>query len=323
MGQIELGWGLEVILWFQSWRTPLVTAIATAFDYAGTAEFYLFVLPLIYWCFDAVLGQELGLFFMISYWSNSLFKNLWKRPRPYMVSTEVNAVVQTPGYGIPSGHTQGSTLLWGFVALKEKRRWVTLAASIWIILMAASRMALGEHYPQDVAAGLAIGLIWLGGYAWLEPKVAPWIKNRNLAAQLALVVGASTLMLVLHPLLSQATVPPMTPPDLTYDDLLSPSITPIAAFLGMGIGFALEVRYARFDAGGKWWKRVLRFLLGFLGVIALRYGVKALLGDSGPVILLRMIRYSLIGFWVGFGAPWAFVKIGLANQRVGTAYVEQ
>ncbi|MBN1120881.1 MAG: phosphatase PAP2 family protein [Anaerolineae bacterium] len=323
MGQIELGWGLDIILWFQSWRTPLVTVFFSVFDFAGQAEFYLLVLPLIYWCFDAVLGQQLGLFFMISYWSNSLFKSLWKRPRPYMVSKEVNAVMHTAGYGIPSGHTQGATQLWGFVALKEKRRWVTIAASVWIALMAISRMALGEHYPQDVAAGLAIGLLWLGGYAWFEPKLIPWIKDRGLSTQIALVVGAAAVMLVLHPLVIRATVPPMTPPDLTYDDLISPSVTSIAAFLGLGIGFALETRYVRFDAGGKWWKRGLRFLLGFLGVIVLRYGLKVLLGDSGPVILLRMIRYSLIGLWAGFGAPLAFVKIGLATRRGGTAYVEQ
>jgi hypothetical protein len=58
-------------------------------------------------------------------------------------------------------------------------------------------------------------------------------------------------------------------------------------------------------------------------VIVLRYGLKALSGDSWPVILFRLIRYSLIGFWAGFGAPLAFVKIGLANRRGGTAYVEQ
>jgi hypothetical protein len=32
-----------------------------------------------------------------------------------------------------------------------------------------------------------------------------------------------------------------------------------------------------------------------------------------PPLVFRLIRYGLIGLWVGFGAPWLFVKMRLAD----------
>ena len=34
-----------------------------------------------------------------------------------------------------------------------------------------------------------------------------------------------------------------------------------------------------------------------------------------PALLFRFIRYALMGFWGGAGAPWVFVKLGLAPGR--------
>lgn len=305
MGQIELGWGLQVILWFQSWRTPLMESIALLFHYAGSEEFILVVVPMIYWCIDERFGRRLTLFFALNVWVNGWLKDLWHRPRPFQVSDQVINIVPEATYGIPSGHTQHATVLWGTVALKARRYWVTAVAVIYVFLMGIARMVAGVHFPQDVIGGAVIGLILLGLYVWLERPISSWINKLNLPVQIGVVVAMVAVMLIIHPfLIRPASV-----------DGVDVAISSAAALLGGGIGFALETRYLHFSAGGAWWKRAVRLLLGVALLMGLRLGLKALFEGLEPVVLFRLIRYGLIGFVAAFGAPWAFVKIRLAEVR--------
>ena len=307
MGQVEAGWGLEVILWFQSWRTPLLETFYLIFHFLGSQEFFLLFLPLVYWCVDAAIGRRLTALFLLANWSNSWLKDLWHRPRPFTVSPEVNNVVDEYSYGIPSGHAQNATVLWGGAALSAQRRWVTVAVIVFVLLTAISRMGLGVHYPQDVIAGLLIGLVWLGLYAWLEPRLSVWLGKIGLWQQIGLAVTVTAILLSIFPLvLTKAT-------SATMDD----AVTSVAAFLGMGIGFALETRYVHFNARGVWWKRAIRYVIGIAGLAILRYGLGALFDSLEPGWVFRLIRYGLIGLWAAWGAPVMFVKMKLARARIG------
>ena len=46
-------------------------------------------------------------------------------------------------------------------------------------------------------------------------------------------------------------------------------------------------------------------------VIGLRFAIKAVL-PTGDVFTL--VRYAVIGLWIGVGAPWVFVKARLASS---------
>ncbi len=64
------------------------------------------------------------------------------------------------GYGFPSGHALGTTLVWGGVALAldyGARRTRLLGAGVVVALVSFSRLALGVHFLVDVLAGAAIG----------------------------------------------------------------------------------------------------------------------------------------------------------------------
>ncbi len=323
MTLIETGWGLDVILWFQSWRTPLVEMLSLIFAFAGSEEFYLALLPLIYWCFDASLGRRLAPLALISFWTNAWLKAWWQRPRPYFVSSQVRNVVTENSYGLPSGHAQGATTLWGALAWEVRRSWVTILVILYVVLMALSRVALGVHYPQDVLGGVLIGLLAVGLYALLESKIGAWLGQQSLWTQIGVVGAATALMLAIHPGLIPPTSPRWLAEPVPFSELIAGPVTPAAAFLGMGIGFALEVRYARFNAGGAWWKRLLRFVLGLVGVLALRFGLGALFEGLEPTLVFRLIRYTLIGLWAGFGAPWVFVKARLAEQMPAVTHAQQ
>ena len=316
MSGMELGWGLDLILWIQSWRTPLVETLGLMLAALGSENFYVLVVPVIYWCIDASLGRRLSLFVLLSLWINSALKVTLKRPRPYMVSADVKVPVGAVdiGYGLPSGHAQTAVALWGAVAVEVKRNWVTIAVAVYVVLISVSRLLIGVHYVQDVAAGLLIGGVLLILYAWLEKSFGNWFQAQPLALQIGLVIMVAAAMLAIHPGLIPISMPPNMPYPLSLDDLLSPSVTPAAVVLGAGIGFILEYRYLHFNASGKAWKRLLRLSLGIVGVLILRLGLGSLFANLEPVWVFRLIRYALIGFWIGYLAPWLFVQLNLARS---------
>jgi undecaprenyl-diphosphatase len=95
---------------------------------------------------------------------NVLLKSYFDRPRPQVVTWGTH--VSTSSF--PSGHATSAIVVYATVAYLLARlqrgrlaRAATLAvATAVVLLIAASRLFLGVHYPSDVAAGLAIGLAW-------------------------------------------------------------------------------------------------------------------------------------------------------------------
>jgi membrane-associated phospholipid phosphatase len=68
------------------------------------------------------------------------------------------------GYGFPSGHALGTTLVWGGWALaidSRSRRLRFAIATVVVGLVSISRLALGVHYAVDVIAGIVIGAVLL------------------------------------------------------------------------------------------------------------------------------------------------------------------
>lgn len=95
---------------------------------------------------------------------NSVLKLFYNRPRP----SAVEALTHTYSTSFPSGHAMSAVIVYGTVAYLAARlqkhrwqRWLTmLFAVVAIVLIAASRVYLGVHYPSDVLAGTIIGAAW-------------------------------------------------------------------------------------------------------------------------------------------------------------------
>lgn len=93
-----------------------------------------------------------------------MLKLTFDRPRPHIFMWGTHASMSS----FPSGHAMSATIVYGTVAYLAARlqkhrlaRWLTLlVAAVIILLIAASRVYLGVHYPSDVLAGSIIGLSW-------------------------------------------------------------------------------------------------------------------------------------------------------------------
>ncbi len=96
---------------------------------------------------------------------NTLVKQAFQRVRPHFDEP----LVTLASYSFPSGHTAGATLWWGFALIwlfahsRRTRDRVLGSAFVaaMIMLTALSRVYLGAHYPSDVLAAAAEGVIWL------------------------------------------------------------------------------------------------------------------------------------------------------------------
>jgi membrane-associated phospholipid phosphatase len=95
---------------------------------------------------------------------NYILKLFFQRVRP-----ELDPTIGALGFSFPSGHSMGSMVFYGFIGyliIRSERS--NLSKSIFsiilflfILLIGISRIYLNAHFPSDVIAGFAAGMLWL------------------------------------------------------------------------------------------------------------------------------------------------------------------
>ncbi len=296
-------WSTEAIIWTQSFSRGWLEAVFTFFTFLGYKEFYMFVLPVVYWCIDKQIGANLGYVSLLSSWVNNVIKYMFRIPRPAAPGIRVPLPESSPSF--PSGHAQNVVVNFGYLAVRFRNRLLWVIAIVVIVVVGLSRIVLGVHYPQDVVGGWIIGLVLLVVYIWAAPGVSRWLSKQAVAIQLALAVGVPLVLMFLHP----ADVEGLYPAE--------EAVTPMSAMAGLGVGLIMERIWVGFRADGEWWRRVARFLVGLAVVAVLYLGPKLLLPDEmayGLEVILRFVRYALVGWAVAFLCPWLFLKLKLAKR---------
>jgi membrane-associated phospholipid phosphatase len=302
-----------------SWQTTPMKIIS----FLGTEEFYMLILPALYWCINSVVGMRVAVILVVSSGLNDALKMVLHGPRPYWVSNKVAGFAEETSFGVPSGHSQSSAAIWGIMAASLRKGWGWIVAVLIIFLIGISRLSLGVHFPHDVLLGWLIGilLVWVTMHLW-EP-VLTWAKKKSLGPQIFLAF-LSSLGLLLIPVipfawlrLSGWSAPPEWASFATQAVTLEGGLTSAGTLFGVLAGAAWLAQQGWFQEKGAWWKLVLRYLLGVAGVLAIRYGLKAIFpeGENLLAYFLRYVRYALIGFWLAGGAPWTFIKLKLAEKH--------
>lgn len=101
---------------------------------------------------------------------NLLLKPLIARPRPCWINESAELLVAAPqDYSFPSGHTL-SCFIAATVLLHYDRRLGIPALAIACVV-AFSRLYLYVHFPSDVLAGAALGVVIGCFAAWLTDRV--------------------------------------------------------------------------------------------------------------------------------------------------------
>ena len=278
---------LTAILWAQEFTTPALTAFFTAITSIGSLEFYMFAIPVIYWLVDKHFGFRFSVFFIFSAYINSGVKHIFMTERP---PSELRLVTQE-GYSFPSGHAQGSTAFWGFLALKLKTPLAYAGALVMILLVSLSRIYLGVHWPIDILGGITIGICLLLAYYPLSKVDLVKIPLRTWSA------GAGLVAIVLY-LLHPTGDGPMT----------------VGFLLGALIGYRLELIHVNFREDATLVQNIIKLVLGLAVLFLLRIVLKPVVSWL-PNGVDTVIRYGLLGLWASLGAPFVFTKLGLSRNQ--------
>lgn len=122
--------------------------------------------------------------------ASMLLKQWFARPRPDVVPALDHVYTSS----FPSGHSMMSTLVYltlgTLIAPVLKHFWLRLyvlsLAILLAVLIGLSRIYMGVHYPTDVLAGWAAGLVWALA-CWLMSR--PYIRHSHATQPVVIAVS--------------------------------------------------------------------------------------------------------------------------------------
>ena len=282
-----LQWGLEAIRFIQQVENPLLTIFfRTVSGLGGPVSFYL-LLPALFWCADYKLGVRVAALFSISAFSNSLLKEFFAQPRPFNLEPALG-IGTAGGYGLPSGHAQGSMVLWGCIAHRVNKRWFWAITAVLLMLVGFSRVYLGVHFPTDIIVGWAVGLALLWVSIMLYPGIDGWIASRNPGLQALLVLAV--------------------PPGLLLFHSGGVAVFQMGLLMGIGIGAVVQGRSLPFSARCTPGKAVVRYAIGIAILIALLGLLRGMYPprEAAGSMVMGFLHAAVNGIWMSLGAPWLF-----------------
>ncbi|MDY6932853.1 MAG: phosphatase PAP2 family protein [Spirochaetota bacterium] len=288
MDQVQQ-WGIDVIIAIQQYRTPYLDYFFKVITTLGDSIFYLIFLPIIFWCSNTRVSVRLFAIFFLSSWINSELKNIFEQPRPYNLNPDVK-IGETGGPGLPSGHAQGSFILWTYLACWVQKGWFYAFSVSIIILIAFSRVYLGVHFPTDILGGWIIAcLLLLAFYGSIE-KIEKWLKNLTLIQGMLITFTIPFLLALMLP--------------------TKWSVSPMALLAGFGPAFYIERKYVKFDRTGNLLQLLLRCAIGIPMLIALHFSLGLVAIDGVAMGLVSVfIHFFVIGIWISLCSPWIFSRI--------------
>jgi hypothetical protein len=254
-------------------------------------------MPLIYWCIDRRMGARLLVLFLISAYINAIAKAVVGQPRPFQYDPRVQPLVHATGGGLPSGHTQGTVVLWGYLVSQHRSRILLIIAGFLMIAVPISRLYLGVHFPTDLLGGYLLGAILLVLYLRFVLKVEAWLVAKGVIWQTAAAVILPIILFWASPQGSRY------------------ALSACGALLGFLPGIVLERRWIRFRSDGSFLKRSVRFIVGLVVLLGIWLGLRFAFSELEPMSLLRVVRYACVGLWGALGAPWLFVRLRLADTE--------
>jgi hypothetical protein len=282
-----LQWGLEVVRTVQQVQSPLLNSFFFTVSGLGSSVFFLLVLPALFWCVDYRLGMRMAVICTFSAFCNASLKVLFAQPRPFDLDPTLG-IGRAGGYGLPSGHAQESVVLWGGIAHVIGKKWFWAVTAAILLLIGFSRIFLGVHFPTDVVAGWAVGVILLGLYVITCGSIEDWISAQKTAIQALLALAVPLGLLLMH---SGVVV--------VYQS---------GMLLGIGAGAMVKARFVSFASQCTKERAAARYGIGIMVLIAsfsLLRGVYSYQPTTG-YLAAGFSHSAFNGIWISLGAPWLF-----------------
>ncbi len=279
---------MEFLKALEQIRTPFLDVFFRFWTLFGEEMLLLAVIGVFYWCVNKELVYKAGLAYFGSGLAVQSLKIAFRIPRPWVLDTSFQPVegakTTATGYSFPSGHSQGSAAVFGSAGLHFKKPWVKIACFVIFPMVALSRMYLGVHTPLDVSVGLLSGFVFAVIAQLLFKGALTPKQNFAVAAVLAFISAAAAVYAGL-----------MYKSGIIEYKYVSDCCKAAAAGLGFAVCWYVERVCINFDTRcDKWWKHVVKVVLGIAGILLIKEGFKLVFGES---LAVDVIRYFLMILW--------------------------
>jgi membrane-associated phospholipid phosphatase len=304
-------WGIDLIKVIQTIEHPALSAVIVFITTLGAGPIYLLLLFYIFWCVDDKAGMRLSVLTIFSAWVNSFLKVIFQQPRPYHLDPSVGRALE-PSYGFPSGHAQSVLVFFMGLASWLKKPAFYAAAVLITLVMSFTRLYLGVHFPTDIFGAWIAGFILLGLYWIFADRIIKVLALASIRFRLIITAAVSFIMLLLDP----------------------ENLEMSGAFLGLGMGYTLMIRYFPFDVKKKKAAKAadtltlaIRYFFGLACVACILFLGTHFLGiigkASGAYRIIAFAVYAFVGGAVTAGVPWLFIKTGLSVRKEPREHVLQ
>lgn len=276
----------EIIKFIQSFSNPFLDIFFIVITNFGSAIFYFIMIPIFYWSIDKKIGITLIMSLMFSMYLNVTLKNLAAIARP-IGCPEIRSlyVSSAGGFSFPSGHAQGTATFWGVVMQRCRSRQIYYIGIVMIFLVSLSRLYLGLHWPCDVAAGIALGLLISVLFTSLPKKLKPLPMLYSTILMTAVPFGLAFLF--------------------PYKD----NFIYMGLMAGSFVGYKLENYLIGFEPQSKGKIETLKkYGVGLGGFLLIYAGLSFVMPQYS---IFSLIKYFAAGLWLTFGAPAIFWRLSL------------
>ncbi len=318
-------WGIELILAMQ--QAVNLAGAMNLITFTGSTEFFLLVLPALFWLVNRRLGMQMAFMLFVSIWLGSVLKLAFHGPRPYWIADAIQLLSDPePTFGMPSIHTLNAVVMWAILAHYLQRAWAWAGAILLALLAGVARIYLGVHFPTDVLVGWLLGLLLVLGWQQWHDEISGWLGRRALF-QRALYGGILSILFILGGALAQvigsttlnATDGWPTRLALEAEALLAAfALTDIVTVAGVLLGFSMGVTFIAHPQESAQHiplgQQIGRYFIGVVGVLLLWQGLDLLFTPLAPAIsnlgyALRYLRYAIVGLWIFGLAPLLFRRL--------------
>ncbi len=295
---------VDIIRALQQIRTGFGDWFFSFVTNAGDELFFIAIAVVLYWCIDKRFGFKLINVYLVGQVGIEGIKALVARPRPYTYEGVVSVTEKTSGFSFPSGHSYSISNLSTQVCNQYRKNYLFIVGGILSILVAFSRLYLGQHFISDVVVGLALGVGFAFGlsalFELLGDKEEYVILGILPIAIIVLIVMASTNSL----------------------DSAGNVLKVIGAYGAISIGYFIEKKYLNVSVKcEKWWQQIIKLVIGLAIVLIFKEGLKLILPQEIP-LLYQLLRYFLVGIGASLGAP-ALFRLCKLEKKEGTETPEE
>jgi len=271
---------INIIKAIQSIGNSFLDGLFSFLTLMGEEIFFFFIFLWLYWCYKKEFAFKFGIFYLVNYFLNNFIKGLFDRKRPWQADNGVLNKLEASSSSFPSGHSHGYAFQATFVGLElnnpvlytKKRKISYWGTAIFLgIIVAFSRMYLGQHFLTDVLAGLALGgVVALAINLILE--LIPMKVKKVITLNRVLLFFIPLVFILLCLMIFAGIISSISKQILFYKF--------IGGYLGITCGYFIDGIVIKYnEKAKKWWHNIIKYAVGMGILIGLYYLLMAFYPD--------------------------------------------